>query len=165
MNYPTNFKNNATSVPLENEHIDSLVQDGLRIIEQEDLDHTTVSGGNTFVYVTKVHEEDGGGIHVVVAKNYEEQYIENVVLGHEPSTDKNEVFQKGYCVIFSVDGKRVIKSDDRATDYDYLFIGNVYQLEFLRPYPIRVEEIFVSQKTKTVFVAFTESFEEVEKKR
>lgn len=160
MNYPATFKNKATSVQLDNERIQSLIQDGLDSIEREGLDQVTLSSGNTMVFVSKVHEEDGGGIHVVVAKNYEEQYINNPVFGEDQELHDDQInpaFKEGYCVIFSVNGERVIQSDDRAVNYDYLFIGQTYQLGFLRPYPIRVEDIFVSQKTKTVFVAFTES--------
>lgn len=32
------------------------------------------------VYSYKIHSDDGGGIHVLVSKNYEEYYIDNKVL-------------------------------------------------------------------------------------
>lgn len=62
----------------------------------------------------------------------------------------------GYVIIFSVDGTSSIQTDYNASTYD-LKEGQIVRFGFLRcGYPCRVEDIFVSDKTKTVFVALTE---------
>lgn len=68
--------------------------------------------------------------------------------------------REGYAIIFSVDGTSSVQTDSNASVYD-LEEGKVVRFGFLRcGYPCRVENIFISDKTKTVFVALTELDEE-----
>lgn len=61
--------------------IQQMVEDAIRIIERDEAaDQITVSTGNVLVLAYRIHEEDGDGIHVVVASDYKEHYIDNKVL-------------------------------------------------------------------------------------
>lgn len=63
--------------------------------------------------------------------------------------------KEGYVIIFSVDGLRSVQTDSRGEAYS-LEVGKTYRFHFCNGYPCRVEDIFISEKTKTIFVALTE---------
>lgn len=97
-------------------------------------------------------------------------HVQKLLKLMEKAEEKNKQkehkpFEEGYCIIFSVDGTSSITSEYNADEYT-IEEGKIGKFSFRNGYPCRVENIFISDKTKTVFVALTEvSEEEYEKQQ
>lgn len=79
-NYPKDYYNTSASSHIHEEVVKSLIESAIKSLnDNPESNETRISTGNTIVFATRVHEEDGGGIHIIVSKNYEEIYIDNSI--------------------------------------------------------------------------------------
>ena len=78
--YPVSFYDNSNSAQISDENTKAFIETTIKTLnENPELNSTHCSSGNVIVFAYRVHPEDGGGIHIVVSKNYEEIYIDNSV--------------------------------------------------------------------------------------
>ena len=79
-NYPKNYYNYSFSNQVSETTKKQLIESALNSLNKNsELNEVHCSTGNTIVIASRVHEEDGGGIRIIVSKNYEEIYVDNSV--------------------------------------------------------------------------------------
>lgn len=77
--YPEQFVESKDFTNVSDEEINELVAKYIYQMENSDDKQHLIFNGNTMILIMKIHPEDGGGIEIIVTKNYQHAYINNKI--------------------------------------------------------------------------------------
>lgn len=80
-NYPEGYNNRGEASQVSDGSVKQLIKSVIQMLNEseEPVANVHAETGNTIVHGYKVHPEDGGGIRIIVSKNFEEIYLDNEV--------------------------------------------------------------------------------------
>lgn len=75
--FPNEYRDTISYKQSSKEDIQHKIAAAVSSLISSGDEQVIIYSGNTMILVKEVHEEDGGGYHIVVSENYKEMYIGN----------------------------------------------------------------------------------------
>ena len=77
--YPQDFESSNEWTSVQDEEIQNVINSALDSLRKGEMSNYVGFFGDTMIYVSKIHEEDGGGFEVIVTSDYKQCYVDNKI--------------------------------------------------------------------------------------